>query len=364
MAKRIQLVIIFSLFTFLLVACGGGEESASVDRDSTGSDANTEEAENSNGNQEDEYADLIAKFDQIGDVPVPENNPMTDKKVELGKILYFDPKLSGDNDRSCATCHLPALGWSDGLPLFNAIGDEEGARHSPSIINSGYYTSNFWDGRAESLEEQAKGPISSPVEMNQNLDELVDELKAVEGYPEMFEEAFGEEITVDNIAKAIAAFERTIVINDTRFNQFLDGDYDALTEQEIQGMELFAGKAQCITCHSGPNFSDNEFHNIGIEGDDKGRMDVTGDEADDGAFKTPTLYGIGHHPPYMHDGSLETLEEVIDYYDRGGDNHPNKSPLIQELNLTDEEKEALLAFLNVLTGENPEVEVPENIPGE
>src|SRR5699024_10447415 len=281
----------------------------------------------------------------------------------LGKTLFFDPRLSGNNKLSCVTCHSPDLGYSDGQPLFSGFEGVEGPRHSPTIINTGYYTSFFWDGRADSLEEQALGPISSPIEMNMDLDELVGKLSDIEGYPEMFADTFGEDITIDNIAKALAAFQRTIVIDDTRFNRFLEGDYDAMTEHEIDGMELFVGDARCISCHNGQNFSDNKFHNIGIESDDKGRKEITGFNADDGVFRTPGLYGIKHHPPYMHDGSLETLEEVIDYYDRGGDNHPNKSPIVKELNLSDAEKDALLAFLNVLSGESyPHHDAPA-LPG-
>ena len=195
--------------------------------------------------------------------------------------------------------------------------------------------------------------------MNQDLDELVEELKEVDGYVEMFDEAFEDGITADNILKAIAAFERTIVIDDTPFDRFLAGEYDAMTEQEIRGMEVFAGEGNCISCHNGPNLSDTTIYNIRLSGDD-GRMEITGNPTDEGAFRTPGLYGIAHHAPYMHDGSLATLEEVIDYYDRGGDDHPNKSPKMQPLNLSEEDKEALLAFLLVLSGdEPPTVEVPE-----
>lgn len=355
MLKHIPRMILLFVVAFLLVACGTNENATNG-----GVAKPDEQMDENGGNKEDEYDDLIAKFVQPGDIPVPEDNPMSEEKVELGKMLFYDPRLSGDNDRSCATCHAPALGWGDGRSLFQTIDGEDGPRHSPTIINAAYFKSLFWDGRADSLKEQVLGPISSPIEMNQNLDDLAEELKAVDGYPELFEEAFGEDITIENIAKAIAAFERTIVMNDTRFNEFLDGDYDAMTEQEIHGMELFAGKARCISCHNGPAFSDHLFHNVGIESDDEGRKEVTGLNADDGAFRTPGLYGIAHHPPYMHDGSLETLEEVIDFYDRGGDDHPNKSPIIHELNLSDEEKEALLAFLHVLSGdESPQADVPD-----
>jgi len=349
MKIRFQLLIALAVVPFLLVACTSSEETTT----------NEKETETDN----EDYGELISMFDPLGDVAIPEDNPMTEETIELGKTLFFDPRLSGNDKLSCATCHLPDLGFSDGVPLFSGFEGAEGPRRTPTIINTGYYTSFFWDGRADSLEEQSLGPISSPIEMNMDLDELAGKLSDVDGYPEMFAEAFGEDITIDNIAKALAAYERTIVIEDTPFDQFLEGDYDALTEQEIEGMELFAGDAQCITCHNGPNLTDNEFYNIGLDSDDKGRMEITEDEADDGSFRTAGLYGVAHHAPYMHDGSLETLEEVIDFYDRGGDGHPNTSGLIDKLNLEDSEKEALLSFLMVLSDDSIlEVDAPE-LPG-
>lgn len=362
MKNRIGLLLMLLAIPFLLIACNG-DETASTDTEEpdAAEEAESEATENGDFAEEEleRFENLAAKFDPLGEMPIPEDNPMTEEKIELGKTLYFDPRLSGDNSLSCASCHAPQLGWSDGRELFIGFGGEEGPRHSPTIINSGYYTSYFWDGRADSLEEQAAGPITSPIEMNQDLDELVEELKEIDGYVERFDEAFEDGITADNILKAIAAFERTIVIDDTPFDRFLAGEYDAMTEQEIRGMEVFAGEGNCISCHNGPNLSDNNFYNIGISGDD-GRMEITGNPADEGAFRTPGLYGIAHHAPYMHDGSLATLEEVIDYYDRGGDDHPNKSPKMQPLNLSEEDKEALLAFLLVLSGdEPPTVEVPE-----
>lgn len=346
MRRHLKLAIFLVVLPLVLVACG------------TSDDASTE-TEPADDGDADEYAELVAKFDPLGDVPVPEDNPMDEDVIELGEVLFFDPRLSGNDELSCASCHVPALGWSDGKPLFEGFEGVEGPRRTPTIINSAYYDELFWDGRAESLEEQALGPISSPIEMNMSLDELAGKLTEIEGYPEMFDETFGEEITIDNIGKALAAFERTIVVEDTPFDQFLAGDYDALSEEEIFGMELFANEAQCITCHNGPHLTDQQYHNVGLDSDDEGRMEHTGDEEDDGAFRTAGLYGAAHHAPYMHDGSLETLEEVVDFYDRGGDGHENTSPLITELNLSDDEKSALLAFLEVLAGENPSVEIPD-----
>ncbi|MCR6108773.1 cytochrome-c peroxidase [Bacillus sp. A301a_S52] len=362
MLKHMKLITALSVTFVLLLACGDTENTATKEIDNSGTDVTNEQGEetvNSNAHDDDDpFSELISLFQPLGDMEIPEDNPMTEETIELGKTLFFDPRLSGDNSLSCASCHIPALGYGDGKPLFEGFDGVEGPRNTPTIINSGYYTSLFWDGRADSLESQALGPIESEIEMNQDLDKLVVQLSEIDGYVEKFENAFNDDITVENIGKALAAFQRTIVIDDTPFDAFLAGDYDALTEEEIKGMELFAGEASCITCHTGPNLSDDNFHNIGMETDDKGRYDVTGEDADVGAFRTPGLYGIDHRGPYMHNGSIETLEDVIDYYDRGGDDHPNKSALMQELNLTNDEKEALHAFLLALSGESPQVDVP------
>ncbi|WP_059173788.1 cytochrome-c peroxidase [Bacillus sp. FJAT-27445] len=297
----------------------------------------------------------------LGDIPVPDDNPMNPEVLKLGQALYFDPRLSGDNTRSCASCHDSSLGYGDGKATFEKVDGTAGARNSPTVINSGYYKTNFWDGRAASLEEQALGPIENPNEMNQNLDALILELKAVKGYEEMFNNAFGDGITKNNIAKAIAAFERQIVVKDTAYDRFLQGDKNALSDEEIRGIDLFVGKAMCVTCHNGPNLSDNNYYNIGIESADEGRFAVTKDPGDLGRIRTPGLYGITHTAPYMRDGSLKTLEDVINYYDRGGDIHPNKSFFMKQfmpLGLSVQEKADLLAFLKTLGGQPPVFEKP------
>lgn len=298
------------------------------------------------------YDRLAAKFSSLGDTPIPKENKLTNEAVELGKILFFDPRLSGNDELSCASCHVPALGWSDGKPLFEGFEGIEGPRRTPTIINVAFYKSYFWDGRADSLEEQALGPISSPIEMNMNLDKLANKLGKIDSYNELFEQVYGENITLDNVAKALASFQRTIVTSETRFDRFLSGDYDVLTEEEIFGMELFANKARCISCHNGPHLTDNRFHNVGIDSDDIGRKEITERNADSGAFRTAGLYGIAHHGPYMHDGSLDTLDDVIDFYNRGGDDHVNKSAMIKKLDLTKEEKKALVAFLQTLSDDS------------
>ncbi|MGJ7922024.1 cytochrome-c peroxidase [Neobacillus sp. LXY-4] len=302
----------------------------------------------------------------LGDIPIPEDNPMNPEVLKLGKALFFDPRLSGNNEVSCATCHDPNLGYGDNRPTFKKIDGTEGARNSPTVINSGYYTSNFWDGRASSLEEQALGPIENPNEMNQKLVELIPELKGIEGYDALFKAAFSEGITEQNIAKALAAFQRQIVVKDTRYDQFLNGDTEALSQQELRGLNLFTGKAFCVTCHNGPNLSDNKFYNIGTKTEDEGRYTITKIEGDLGRFRTPSLYGITHTAPYMHNGSIATLEEVIEFYDRGGDGHPNTSFFMKQfmkpVGLSSEEKADLLAFLKTLGGNPPIYTAPE-LPG-
>ncbi|WNF35803.1 cytochrome c peroxidase [Bacillaceae bacterium IKA-2] len=303
----------------------------------------------------------------LGDIPIPEGSSMASEKLELGQILYFDHRLSGNDERSCMTCHVPEVGYGDGRATFETFDGGDGPRNSPTIINSGYYTTNFWDGRAASLEEQALGPIEDPGEMNMPLEVLIPKLKAIDGYEALFLAAgFEDGITAENIGKALASFQRQIVIKDTPYDKFLQGDRDALSDAEVRGLDLFAGKAACINCHQGENLSDNQFHNIGIERTDnpkkEGRMAVTGSASDDGSYRTTGLYGLTHTAPYMIDGSIRTLEEVIDYYDRGGDNHANKSALIGELDLSDTEKADLLAFLQVLGGEPPMFSKP-SLPG-
>lgn len=347
--KKLSIFMLVLILT-ILGACSNKEEATSGDKnDSVAVETDVTDTE---------LEEAKAKFEVLGAVSIPEDNPMTDEKIELGKMLYFDPRLSGNNVQSCMSCHAPGAGYGDGMATFVGFEGFQGPRNSPTIINSGYYNENFWDGRAGSLEEQALGPIQSEVEMNQNLDELVEELNAVPGYVEKFNNVFNEQISADNIAKAIAAFERTIVINDTAFDRYLQGDEDAISAEAKEGMKLFVGKAGCISCHAGPLLSDHNYHNLGMSGDD-GRFAVTGNEEDKGKFRTSGLRGVAHTAPFMHDGSLETLKDVIKYYNQGGGEHGNKSVLMKPLNLTESEEDALVAFLDSLSGELPKVEKPE-----
>ncbi|MBC8287403.1 MAG: cytochrome-c peroxidase [Nitrospinae bacterium] len=294
----------------------------------------------------------------------PSDNKWSKGKEELGKMLYFDPRLSGSNWISCATCHNPGLGWSDGLPRTIGDGQQELGRHAPTIINSGYFALQMWDGRKKSLEDQAKGPIAASVEMNQDYDELVRELKALPGYVSRFDKVFGKNtLTIDNIAKAIATFERSVISKNAPYDKYWAGNKSAMSASAVNGMNLFFGKAKCVICHNGPVFTDSGFHNIGVKPAgplkvDLGRYNESKDDFDKGAFKTPGLRDITKSAPYMHNGSEATLQDVIEFYDRGGDTKGNLSPFITPLELSKQEKKDLLEFLKALDGDPIRVTLP------
>ena len=296
-------------------------------------------------------------------VPQAKDNTSTPERIELGKQLFFDPRLSGSNFISCSTCHNPALGWSDGQKTAMGHGMQVLGRATPTILNTAYQRFHFWDGRAKSLEEQALGPIVAAGEMNQPLDELVTELKAIPGYVQMFETAYpGKGISPDTIAKAIAAFERTIIATESDFDRWLAGDKKAMSEEALWGFVVFKGKGNCIACHSGHNFADDKFHNVGLKGvDNPGRYAVEPNQTLKGAFKTPTLRDIELTAPYMHNGAYDTLNEVIEHYDVGGfENAGKASPDMKpSLNLTERDKKALVAFMKSLTGDPADVTVPQ-----
>ncbi|HHT9126777.1 MAG TPA: cytochrome-c peroxidase [Candidatus Brocadiia bacterium] len=302
------------------------------------------------------------KFPPIGPltpVPIPADNPQTQAKIDFGKQLYFDPRLSGNNKISCATCHLPSLGFSNGQPFAKGGPDltDEGGRNTPTVYNTAYNKFQFWDGRAATLEEQALGPVQNPVEMHEDLNKLVAELSAIPEYVRQSKEIFGTEITSEVIAKAIAAFERTIISTNCSFDKYMKGDKTAMSESAIRGMKLFNKKARCIVCHNGPNFTDDKFHNLGLPSldpnkpPDVGRYAVTKNEADMGAFKTPTLRSVVETAPYLRNGFMRTLMEVIEFYDQGGGRDPNKDKEMKRLNLTQQEKQDLEEFMKALTGE-------------
>lgn len=275
----------------------------------------------------------------------PKDNPTSPEKIALGQQLYFDPRLSSDNKVSCASCHDPAKGFSNGEQFATGVEGKKGGRNSPTVINSAFQKFQFWDGRASSLEDQALGPIQNPIEMNMELKAVVAKLNAINGYKQQFQKVFGTDVTSEGIAKAIAAYERTIVSFDAPYDRFKAGDKTALSESALRGMTLFFNKARCSACHIGPNFTDNSFHNIGVSGHDDGRHVVTKSLGDKGAFKTPTLREVARSAPYMHDGSLKTLEEVIAHYVKGGNPNDQLDEEIYALKLTPEETADLVTFL-------------------
>lgn len=294
-------------------------------------------------------------------VPWPKDNPYTAEKAELGRLLFFDKRLSSDGTVSCASCHSVPFGFADPDPVSSGVRGRKGTRNAPTVINTAYLKKLFWDGRAGSLEAQCLGPLSNPLEMtldedpHQSYEECHKRIGAIPGYQKLFQDVFGEKVTMENLTKAIATFERTIISSNSRYDQYIAGNKQALTAEELHGWEVF-NKAHCGACHGGPLFSDGKFYNIGVGMDkanerDLGRYMITKEEKDWGCFKTPTLRDITKTGPYMHDGSIKTLEEVVDYYDKGGTPNPGLDPLIKPLNLTPSDKKALIAFLKSLDGQ-------------
>jgi cytochrome c peroxidase len=297
-------------------------------------------------------------------VPIPSTNLNYKQKIELGKQLYFDGRLSKSGQVSCAFCHNPFTGFAD--PRQTSIGVEGkiGGRQAPTVFNTGFNPIQFWDGRAGSLEEQSIAPIQNPVEMGETHENVVEKIRKIKGYQDQFRAAFGSDVSLQGIAEAIAAYERTVISTNVAFDKYVLGDKVAMDETAVRGMTLFKGKARCILCHNGPNFTDNQFHNLGVpqEGpmkEDLGRYYVTRLERDKGAFKTPTLRSVTETAPYMHDGVFKTLEEVVDFLDKGGGSNPNLSPLMKPLGLTKDEKGDLIAFLKALSGEPVKFEMPK-----
>ncbi|HKE02136.1 MAG TPA: cytochrome c peroxidase [Planctomycetota bacterium] len=325
---------------------------------------------------------------------IPATNPLTKVKVELGRQLYFDKRLSRDGSVSCASCHDPARGWTDHAPVSTGIHGAKGNRSAPTVLNRVLGKTQFWDGRAASLEDQALGPMANPIEMGFTVDEAAGRLNEVPGYKLQFEKVFGGPANGERIAMAIAAFERTVVVaaspndywEDAMVYEGAPPDPDETAEDKAfrekriaaakahpmsdsakRGRALFFGKAQCSLCHAGENFTDEQFHNIGIGMEvpqpDLGRGKVSGKKDETGAFKTPTVRNVKDTGPYMHDGSLKTLREVIDHYDKGGVGAPRNPALsgkIHKLDLTEAEKKDLEAFLvDGLSGPAPKIDVPK-----
>jgi cytochrome c peroxidase len=307
----------------------------------------------------------------LGLLPIvwPKDNPYTPEKAELGRLLYFDKRLSADSTVACASCHVPQHAFAEPSSVSTGIRSQQGTRNSPTILNRAYSLAQFWDGRAATLEEQVKGPIANPIEMGNTHDACENNLKNVPGYHPLFAKAFGtEEITIDRVAKAVATFERTLLSGNSPYDRFTAGDKKALTQAQVRGMKLFFNKTKCDKCHEGLNFTSNSYHNLGVGIDkpmpDLGRYEVTKDPHDWGAFKTPTLREVANTAPYMHDGSMKTLDEVVEFYDKGGNWNKNLDADIKKrLSLTREEKADLVAFLRSLSGEGWQtVRPPEAFP--
>jgi cytochrome c peroxidase len=291
-------------------------------------------------------------------VPYPQNNKLTDEKIRLGKKLFFDPILSRANNIACSSCHDPVKGWSDSDRV--AIGDKgrRGTRNSPTILNSAYQHTFFWDGRASSLEEQSLGPIEAHVEMNLNPLEVVKKLKKIPEYQKLFKKAFAKEpISVETLAKAIASFERSIVSGSSRFDKWVAGDNSKLSDEEVEGFQIFLEKGNCSICHSGFNFSDQSFNNVGIDSKDEGRAKVKKRAFWYGTFKTPTLRNIENSQPYFHDGSVEKLEDAVKICAEGGRDKEakNKSELLMNKHLSEQEIKKITKFLKTLSEPVPDL---------
>lgn len=294
-------------------------------------------------------------------VKAPADNPTTPLRVDLGKKLFFDPRISGSSWISCASCHNPGLGWADGLPTLIGHGMKSGDRNTPTILNSGFSETQMWDGRFPSLEVQALGPMQAHGEMNGGtLTEITQRVAAIEGYQKAFKHAFPQDpLDEKTIAKAIAAFERTVMSTGTSpFDEWQRGNPKAVSASVKRGFALFTGKANCVACHSGWRFTDDSFQNIGLkplEGKavDQGRFAVKPAAALKGAFKTPGLRDIALTAPYMHDGRYATLREVMEHYNRGGDGGDNVSKDVKPLNLSATEIDDLVALMFALTDRKP-----------
>lgn len=293
-------------------------------------------------------------------------NDSTPARIELGKKLFFEPRISANGNMSCGTCHNPSLGWSDGMPTAVGHNGKVLGRATPSVVNTVYNSIQMWDGRKKDLEDQAMGPMQSREEMHASLDAVWDWLNSVPAYQTLFEHAYpGEGINPTTFAKAIAVYERELVVRNTPFDRWVAGDDDAMTEQQVRGFELFLSeeKGACAVCHSAPNFTDNGFHNLGlasfgVDEPDLGRYSQKPIRLMKGAFKTPPLRNVTLTAPYFHDGSASTLRDVVNHYASGGVVKTNLSPNFKAAQLSEQEIDDLVQFLQALTGPSPDLTLP------
>ncbi|EHQ52681.1 cytochrome-c peroxidase [Ectothiorhodospira sp. PHS-1] len=283
--------------------------------------------------------------------PLPSNNSLTPEKVELGKMLFFEPRISASGVISCATCHNPALGWSDRIPRAVGHDGQVGERNTPTVLNSGFLEAQFWDGREPDLEGQALGPIQAEIEMAMELDDALDQLARFDVYQERFKEAFpgqADPLTAENVAKALASFQRTLNTPNSPFDRYLRGDDNAMTEQQKRGMASFVNNG-CIACHRGANFSDSRFHRFELPGStDEGRFVVTGEERDRFAFRTPTLRNVAVTYPYFNNGSVDNLHDAVQLMGEQMLGRKLEQPVVDDI----------VAFLHALTGEMPRITFP------
>ncbi len=309
----------------------------------------------------------LSHWEKPADIPFPKNNPITKEKIDLGRLLFFDKRVSSTNTISCATCHNPKLGWSDGLKKSIGVKKREGRRNSPTIINSVYLSSFFHDGRANSLEDQAKGPIETHVEMDMPMEKLVKKLKNIEDYRKLFANAFGDEgICEDTILKAIASFERTIISLDAPFDRWIKGDEDAISLVAKEGFEIFLDKGRCASCHDSFKFTNESFNNVGL-GDDKdlGVYEISKNKSMiwKRAFKTPTLRDISKTSPYFHDGSVGELKTAVKFCGNGGrEGVKSRSPFFRDRKLDENDIEKIVEFLKTLSSYDVKMQIPLTFP--
>lgn len=301
---------------------------------------------------EDGFEDYRARFEALPYLPpIPASNSLSEEKVELGNMLFFEPRISSSGVISCATCHNPALGWADRIPRAVGHDGQVGERNTPTVLNSGFFEAQFWDGREPDLEGQALGPIEADVEMAMDLEMALERLTEFDLYQEKFAEAYPDDedpISADNLAKALASFQRTLNTPNSPFDRYLRGDLSAISDQAKDGMAAFVNNG-CIACHSGPALTDSRFHAIQVPGStDLGRYLVTGEESDKYRFKTPTLRNVAVTYPYMNNGATETLEQAVAIM--------GEEMLGREFD--DATINDITAFLHTLTGEMPDFEIP------
>lgn len=332
-----------------------------------------------------------AEISSVPSAPLPQIERQSRARIELGRMLFFDRRLSGDGTMSCAICHIPDQAFADGRDISGAYPTNKHWRNTPTLINVAYLKSFFWDGRSDSLAHQAAEPLETPFEMNSNLNFIAAKLVEIPEYREAFMDAFSAEVSRDKILSALVAFEQTLTVADSPFDRYLSGEEQALSEQARRGMELFFGpRGGCSQCHTGPLLSDQRFYNLGVaesvalrddpqhrttrryvlarlglpmQPRDPGRYLVSRDLTDVRAFRTPPLRQVAQTGPYMHNGSLKTLAEVVSFLSHGGGEDPQKTSLLQPRNFTSEEQAALVAFLESLSGTILEVHRPR-LPGD